>query len=49
MSVSTASYPAAGNGSWVGFGGGVWRWGQLQGELKGSFRCGWYGSWGGLM
>ena len=26
--------PVAGNGSWVGFGGGVWRRGQLQGELR---------------
>ena len=24
----------AGNGSWVGFDGGVWRRGQLQGELR---------------
>ena len=24
----------AGNGSWVGFGGGVWRRGKLQGELR---------------
>ena len=26
--------PVAGNGSWVGLGGGVWRRGQLQGELR---------------
>ena len=24
----------AGNGSWVGFGGGVWQWGQLQRKLR---------------